>query len=67
MKIELSTKQGDFSIDLSTETDRLKFAHKLPRLITSKDFVFANMIEPEGTAKFASLEALIKALDNYID
>lgn len=67
MKIELSTKQGDFSIDLTTEIDRLKFANKLPSLITTRDFVFANMVEPEGTAKFATIEGLIKALNNYED
>ncbi len=67
MKVALTTKKGDFSIELSTAEDRLSFAESVSKELTEKDFVTAEIIEPEGTARFSSAASLVRALERYED
>jgi len=67
MKIALSTRKGDFTVDLSIAHERNTFTDSLPTLITEKQFVSARLIEVDGEAKFSSLAGLLKALNSYKD
>ena len=65
MKVKLSTRKGDFTVELSTAHERLTFSSSAAGVISDRDFISATLVEDEGEAKFASLSGLIKALNSY--